>query len=40
MTKLELQERNAELEGELEEIYNQLADLLDVEEDDDDDTAE
>ena len=35
-TKLELQERVAELEGELEEVYNQLSDLLDVEQEDDD----
>jgi hypothetical protein len=35
-TKLELQERVAELEGELEEVYNQLGDLLDVEQEDDD----
>lgn len=35
-TKLELQERVAALEDELEEIYNKLGDLLDVEQEDDD----
>ena len=35
-TKLELQERVAELEDELEEIYNKLGDLLSVEEEDTD----
>ena len=35
-TKFELQERVAELEAELEEIYNTLGDLLGVEEEEND----